>query len=535
MGTHFVPHVTEASKDLANRLFSKNKETSVMDDLKEQESNFLDEWAKEQESYEQETLQFDEDYENVSKESEPEEELDPNRIFPITERQRQHMQILESVNVMCRSKVSKDGGEFTDNSRLGAIADLLADSPYQCIYQGGLTHIYAQKPLSEITEDLCLVSTHVDTVNAIKECSSTYDEHTGSLRGTYDNTGTNAACVIAMKEYPLKENVIFAFDGDEETGGCKGAEEVLSYIKENEKKVFPIALDVTYESFNKKNLYTIENCTLDENSGLAMVDKIHDLDSNLELSTFTYVPLESSKTPKNLEKSEISSEFSWYDEGAFYGMRGLNSFSCCLPCGEGEMHSTRGVKVKLPVFEGYTQSLVGLIYEITRQNDFDMNMLKNQRAESLASLEEWKSYQPRQTYNYNYSSYYGNSILDDSIQFTYPSTYHDYEDASSDYDELEDDDLELEDKFYLYVQRQASNYEPDELYLFLDEFSLPHEYWGLFFDDPCQEELTDEDIDVIQDVIINIFNETQEQFNLFGNGSYNKDPYDDDLYEDYEK
>lgn len=341
-------------------------------------SMFDNEYAKytpnEYLSEEQKKMKSDDNYKAVLDNEADEEE----KIFPISEDMQEYIKILEKVNVMCRSKTSKKQNCFTDNTRLHKIEDLTQHTPFSKIYDGNLTNIYGKKDLDDLPQDLFIVSTHVDTVNNISKCSSKYDGNTGNLRGTYDNAGTNAACVIAMRKFDLPDNVIFAFNGDEETGKCKGAEEVLTVMKEHNKKIFPIALDVTYDSYDDKKLYTIENFYGNIKTAELVINRARDLDSNLDNPTFTYVKAPNGPLPK-LDKNEVSRDRSWFDEGAYYGEKRISAFSLCLPCGEGEMHSNYGVQVKAPVFEGYVNSLVGMLYEITKDKSNELEDIANQK------------------------------------------------------------------------------------------------------------------------------------------------------------
>lgn len=498
-------------------------------------SMFDNEYAKytpnEYLSEEQKKMKSDDNYKAVLDNEADEEE----KIFPISEDMQEYIKILEKVNVMCRSKTSKKQNCFTDNTRLHKIEDLTQHTPFSKIYDGNLTNIYGKKDLDDLPQDLFIVSTHVDTVNNISKCSSQYDKNTGNLRGTYDNAGTNAACVIAMRKFDLPDNVIFAFNGDEETGKCKGAEEVLTVMKEHNKKIFPIALDVTYDSYDDKKLYTIENFYGNIKTAELVINRARDLDSNLDNPTFTYVKAPNGPLPK-LDKNEVSRDRSWFDEGAYYGEKRISAFSLCLPCGEGEMHSNYGVQVKAPVFEGYVNSLVGMLYEITKDKSNELEALKETRQRIMDDLDNYKDYQPRKimsnshnTYN---DGYYWNQINNNyseldtgnynhSFKYPYQEQYNNYVGTDEGYG-IDDETIPLDEQFFDWLVVQTSDYEAEDYALFHDELNIPDKFLDLFISDRESGMTEDERVD-LEEFIADAFNTQMELNNCFYRdyGDYN--------------
>ena len=510
-----------AKKNLTEKLWNELSNASSLPDDYEvdgQLSMFDDEYAKYMpDSYlsnQQKELIKSDDYKAVLDNNEDK----GDKLFPISDKMKDYINILEKVNVMCRSKTFKKQNCFTDNSRLNEIEDLTKNTSFSKIYDGNLTNIYAKKDLDDLPQDLFIISTHVDTVNNISKCSSKYDEHTGNLRGTYDNAGTNAACVIAMRDFDLPDNVIFAFNGDEETGKCKGAEEVLTVMKEHNKKIFPIALDVTYDSYDDKKLYTIENFYGNQKTAELVIFRARDLDSNLDNPTFTYVRASNGPLPK-LNPNELSRDRSWFDEGAYYGSKKISTFSLCLPCGEGEMHSNYGVQVKAPVFEGYVNSLVGIIYELTKDKENELDKIKIDRVRIMNDLDNYKEYQPKKIFTNNFSNiYHDYDNYDDEENIDINLYNHSYRDNDiEDEFDIDDDMTPLDQKFFDWLVIKASDYTENEFNLFMEELNIPDYFMDLFINDK-ETGMTEDEYEDLQYFIKDAFDTTQEL-----NGCFERD------------
>lgn len=300
---------------------------------------------------------------------------------------KDHARVLKNLAVMARS--NKNG--FTDITRIEALRELLKDTDYKEIYLETVSFWY--KGELKKNTPIILYSSHMDTVPNITKCSSTLSND-GYLKGTYDNIGTNGAAAIAMLEGNLPDNCVFAFTSEEETGKCKGAKSIISYLKElGIKDITAITLDVTYEGYDEGNLFTIENA-------IKMPDFLDHLTDNLKNITpedmdsvkeddmsFTFVRKSKKAVSDKLPKEYISKDFGWMDESFVYNDLGIKSFSICLPC-YGEMHSNSGVKVKQPVFEGYVNTLEQMAYSLTNTHEQLINAKKIENREFLRRAKE---------------------------------------------------------------------------------------------------------------------------------------------------
>lgn len=293
--------------------------------------------------------------------------------YEISELDRQHANILEQVSVMCRS----NHNGFTDETRLQVIKNLTLGTPYNEIYASNYSRIYGRVSIEELPDACILVSTHSDTVSNIENCYSILEEETGFYRGTFDNASTNAAAVISMREEDLPANIVFAFTGDEETGGCQGAKEAAAALIKAGKHPFCIALDVTYEGYEDNFLISVENLVpapdaFSEKKALKQIGKLlMDLEPK-NTQTFQLIKKGPLHVPENLPASYVSRSCGMVDEAFAYASMGCPTMSLCLPCGDGGMHSQSGVKVKVPVFEGYLLSLSSILYKMS---DYAKNIL----------------------------------------------------------------------------------------------------------------------------------------------------------------
>ncbi len=297
--------------------------------------------------------------------------------------ERSHEQLLQSLAVMCRS----DKDSFTVTDRLEAIERELASTPYM---EYSLPHarIWCKVPLESLPKNVLLISSHVDTVPDITECSSVLRD-TGLYSGTYDNQGTNAAAVALMKEYDLPESVVFAFTGEEETGRCFGARSCAKYFTQTGHSLRAIALDVTYEGFDEDDLWTLENLSKGS-EGRQFLDEAFAAALATEPDgerTFKFVKIGKKHVPSNLPEEYKNDSQGMYDEGMAYRDEDVPAFSACLPC-DGEMHSNSGVVVKQPVFEGYVVSLASMVYGMTRTHPALVESLKIQKSTLKARAEQ---------------------------------------------------------------------------------------------------------------------------------------------------
>lgn len=267
-------------------------------------------------------------------------------------------EILKAMQVQCRSDATT--GRFYETSRLTAINELVNTSKngnhYRLMFDGLSCKIYAKDGYINSFEPVILISSHVDTVPT--KLFAIEDEEQRLLKGTFDNTITNAACVYAMTEMDLPDNVVFAFTADEETGYCRGAKAAVNYLikqgvtKEN---IHAISLDVTYEGYKDCD-FTIENA---KNCAATMdfMDCINGLNK-----PYRYVKSLMEEKPQNVDAKYLSKDSAWFDEGAAYNRyMQVHGVSFCMPVagcgGTNDMHSNNGVFAKTDAFVGYTQAL----------------------------------------------------------------------------------------------------------------------------------------------------------------------------------
>lgn len=403
-----------------------------------------------------------------------------------SELELQHSDILKQVNVMCRSNKF----EFTDDTRLKVIDKLLEESSYKCNYHGSLCRIYSKKPIEELGENIILVSSHVDTVHAITECSSSLDEEKGIFRGTYDNTITNASEVILMQEENLPDNIVFAFTGEEESCNCKGALEAAEYIKSFSKNLFCVALDVTYEGFDTNRLWTIENCVPcpkkeRESNNLNIISDIA-LSFEPECQTFDFIKAGKKHIPDNLPEQYLTHSESWYDEAAAYRKAEYPTLSICIPCGRGEMHSNYGVAVKQPVFEGYLLSLTSFLYRLndrlseliigetleysyTHEGLLDAYKIARQNLMASAETIQFPAYSVSKFDNYFYKNFgndydYEDEEYEDEDNFERASFY-----INNAYEPLLNK-ISTDDLYYLFNEAYA--YAADEIDDYIDNVPI---------------------------------------------------------------
>ena len=252
--------------------------------------------------------------------------------------------LLKEINVLCRD----DGKQFTDTRRLEVIEKELRESEY-VLKKGNLFRLYSKKPVSEIKGKILLVSSHVDCEKDIKKCFSR-NETAEMLRGTYDNSITNAAILALMKEGTLPEAVIVAFTGDEEIESG-GAKEVAKYRKKKNKKFQAVVLDVTDAGWEEDADFTVENNFWNKKTGQRVCDTADELGY-----PWLFVPKKRKKRPDYIPKNRVYSEEAEQDESWEYDEQNVKCFSLCLPV-YGEMHSDKGVLARKQSFIHYVEML----------------------------------------------------------------------------------------------------------------------------------------------------------------------------------
>ena len=248
------------------------------------------------------------------------------------------MELLEKINLLesVASTLNHDeGGEFTNAQRLELIYLYLADTPYH-LQRIGLCYLYSKAPLEELKasgETIMVISSHVDTYwdRIITEPIS---EKVGDnkLRGTYDNSITNAAVLSLMLEGRLPANVLVAFIGNEKHEMI-GAFDLGRYIQKEGIDAKVIVTNVTDRGYHGRNAFTIENRN---HSG----DWTWSILKRLEGSDYKW-----KKKGRYLD-----------DETVAYTDLGFECFSFCIPT-KGEMHDNSGLMTRVLTFFYYIDAL----------------------------------------------------------------------------------------------------------------------------------------------------------------------------------
>lgn len=420
----------------------------------------------------------------------------------LTKEEQRHIDILSEMSVLCRS----DYRGFTDKTRLEVIGKLLKDSEYDESYHGSLCRMYSKKPISEIGDNVILVSSHADTVFSISKCSSKLDEKTGWMRGTYDNQVTNAAAVIAMLEMELPDNVVFAFTGEEETGSMRGASEAADFLHKKGKRLFAIALDVTPDGFRDNVLNTIENCVVGGQNALNQVANAAIMLEPKDGQGFLFVKADRNNIPSDMDRTYLASTTGMCDEAYGYRDKRIPTFSFCIPCGLGNMHSDYGVAIKAPVFEGYILSLSAFLWSLQKEfpREGYVEEIKEkkgaliQRAKEIAEPEKTPLSKPIYHYTPTVFPSHSNGNLP-------------YHNTDYDYDDYEEDDDEVENiaTWRSFLRAKALEYEPDEMEQFVKDTDIPFDVLEVFCLDP-EKNITKTEASIMDQYIKDVFKEAHE-------------------------
>lgn len=316
--------------------------------------------------------------------------------------------------------VQRDNGtNFTVNDKLNAIREILRSTGYNEVYAGNLTSVWSKLSEEEIKAlpMPCLLTSHIDNVKSIKHPFVSIEESEGGriMRGTFDNMATNAALVDIMVNKNVPDNVFFCFDGDEETGNCKGLKEAVEWIKEHcDNEIgFAIATDVTSEGFDEKNHISIENM-----SGSGTFQNNFCLDFLKMKKNFCLAPhpSETWRLPDCMEDYYEKGHEGWCDEGYVIRDLHLNGMSLCLPT-KGPMHSDSGCIAWPEVFSHYVNDLC----DTTKM---------------LALMDKERILGTDERYEKSRSTYYGNS------SYGYGGGYGGYYGNYSGYDNYDNDEEE---------------------------------------------------------------------------------------------
>ena len=249
-----------------------------------------------------------------------------------------------------------NGKKFTRTDRLDAICELLWNSSYRRINANGLFHLYSKVPLSELPDELIVISSHVDCQRQITKCfSKDYDDDL--MQGTFDNSLTNAMTVSLMLEDALAMNVVVAFTGDEEEDST-GAADVAAFFRNLHKKIKVIVLDVTDMGWREGCAFTIENNFWSDTTGKVV--------SRLSAESgypWRFVPSDPYEIPAYIPNKYVIGQEAEPDESWEYDEHKVECFSLCIPT-KGEMHSDDGVLVRKDSLAPYMKILSLLCSEV---------------------------------------------------------------------------------------------------------------------------------------------------------------------------
>lgn len=242
------------------------------------------------------------------------------------------MERIELLNKVANTINHDSNGMFVqgETERLDLIGELLKGTDYKLTVTG-LCHMYSKLPIDEMTAPITIISSHIDTHRNITEPFSERATEK-KMRGTYDNSITNAAVISLMLENRLPDNVVVAFTGNEEYG-MQGARAVSKYLKARKIDAKVIVIDVTEEGWDEKSDYSFEN-------------SCNNSDWTAQIRT---------KLGATAFKSHIEGN-NEDDETCEYSSEGFECFSLCIPT-KGHMHSNKGLKARIKTFNNYIECL----------------------------------------------------------------------------------------------------------------------------------------------------------------------------------
>ena len=222
--------------------------------------------------------------------------------------------ILQAVTVDC-----KDNGEaFTVTDRVAVIEHVIGKTDYRLIARQPLALMYAKRELRE-GDKVLLISSHIDCVFSKCFCSDEGE----CLRGTFDNSFTNAALLWNMLNNTLPDNVVVAFTGDEERDSHGAVQAVVALGQSGCEVSAALVLDVTNEGCENGALFTLENdLGVDILTGYNIISSLEKYDGSF---AFKHNALP--------------------DESWDYADYGIPSLSLCVPVG-GELHGDAGVLLR---------------------------------------------------------------------------------------------------------------------------------------------------------------------------------------------
>lgn len=264
------------------------------------------------------------------------------------------MEPLAILNKVCVENYD-NGTAFTNKTRVDVIDNIIENSDYKLVCDSDIFRLYGKRDI-KTGDDLVVVSTHVDCHPYIKKCYSSCCNGT-VLCGTYDNAITNAAAVKIMLDNEISDNVFFAFTGDEEFNSA-GAISLIKFFEKLNVTFRCIVLDVTDMGWNENASFTVENNFWGNYFGKKVIECA--VKSGYK---WKFVPSDPDFIPHFIAEEFIIPEEAEEDESWTYDENDIECFSLCLPC-IGEMHSDKGVNVKLQSFYDYIEVLRLLLKSI---------------------------------------------------------------------------------------------------------------------------------------------------------------------------
>ena len=270
--------------------------------------------------------------------------------------QEKELQTLSKLQVPCYTTRPWLGPSVWKNTEKLDIIDSFCKEKDRLLGRCSVLYCNNLEQLKE-QEDIIVLSSHIDLVPEITAPHCVFYVGKEAMRGTFDNTITNAAVLNLLIENRLPDNVVVSFTGDEETGRCTGAKEtiqILTSLGFSKQHIHPIALDVTYEGFrieieDQPVCFTVENVRYEDSHLIKIANELYKED-------FPFICAPKDAYPKGT-KAICRGNHSLYDEAVAYQDLVDKGVSICLPVGKGSMHSNKGVEADEQVYFGYMEVL----------------------------------------------------------------------------------------------------------------------------------------------------------------------------------
>ena len=237
-------------------------------------------------------------------------------------------ELLKAVVVDCKD----DGERFVVDDRLSVIEQVLEKSPYNIVSREPLALICAKKNLGS-GDNVVLLSSHVDCLHSSSFCT----DESEFLRGTFDNSFTNAALLWCMLNDLLPDGSVVAFTGNEETDSQGAAQVVLAIGRMQCRISLAVTLDVTNVGWCENSLFTIENdACIDMLAAHKIISSLVEYDGRYSF------------------RHDAEPDESW-----LYAEYGIPSFSFCIPA-SGDLHGDEGVLLSKKAIPVYCKALHGI-------------------------------------------------------------------------------------------------------------------------------------------------------------------------------